>query len=151
MSKLSLHLNGMKQLRDAIDDFMGANRFAVAGASEDADKYGHKCFVALLNAGFTVFPLNPRSKSVLGHPTFATLAALPERVESLSIVTPPAVTEHVLEEAVAAGVQSVWIQPGAEPDNEAVIAKARAAGIEVISGGPCLLVELAIRRRSARK
>jgi predicted CoA-binding protein len=141
----------MKPLRQAIDQFMGAKRFAVAGASEDPDKYGHKCFVALLKAGFTVFPINPRAKSVLGSPAYATLAALPERVESLSIVTPPAVTERLLEEAIVAGVQTIWIQPGAEPDNEMAITMARDAGIDIISGGPCLLVELAIQRRAGRK
>jgi predicted CoA-binding protein len=141
----------MEQLRQVIDQFMNAKRFAVAGASEDPDKYGHKCFVALINAGFTVFPINPRVKTVMGSPAYATLAALPAGVESLSIVTPPAVTERLLEEAIAAGVQTIWIQPGAEPENDAAISRARDAGLRIISGGPCLLVELAIHRRIKQK
>ena len=60
---------------------------------------------------------------------------------ALSIVTPPAITERVVEEAIAAGVRFLWMQPGAE--SEAAIARAEQAGVLVIARGPCMLVELA--------
>jgi len=133
--------------RESIDRFMAGKTFAVAGASEDASKYGHLCFAGLQRAGVTVYPLNPRAKTILGVTAYPQLSALPERVESLSIVTPPAVTEHVLDDAIAAGVQHVWMQPGAEPDRPDAVNRARDAGLTVIMGGPCLLVELSIRRK----
>ncbi|HLX63780.1 MAG TPA: CoA-binding protein [Planctomycetota bacterium] len=137
----------MSGLNQAIDQFMSAQRFAVAGASDDPEKYGHKCFAALLSRGCNVVPLNPRAKDVLGMPAYPNLAALPEKVESLSVVTPPRVTEKLLDEAVAAGVKNVWMQPGAEPEDTASLERARAAGVNLIYGGPCLLVELAVRKR----
>lgn len=130
-----------------IDRFMAANVFAVAGASDDPEKYGHKCFAALLKRGYHVFPLNPRAKSVMGQTAYPNLAAVPEPVEALSVVTPPAVTEKLIDEAIAAGVKTIWMQPGAEPDQPAALERARAAGIALIYGGPCLLVDLAVRRK----
>ena len=139
----------MSDLKKRIEKFMSAKRFAVAGASDDPDKYGHKCFVALLNNGFTAIPLNPRAKTVQGETAYPHLAALPEPVESLSIVTPPAVTERLIDEALAAGVKNIWMQPGAEPDDETTLNKAHAAGVNLIYGGPCLLVELSVRKRNS--
>jgi predicted CoA-binding protein len=75
-----------------------------------------------------------------GIPVYRSLADLPEPVQSLSIVTPPAVTAKVVAEAIEHGVQSIWMQPGAE--NEEAIIAARESGIDVIAGGPCVLVAL---------
>ncbi len=138
---------GMDSMNQIIDQFMGARNFAVAGASEDSEKYGHKCFAALLKRGYHAFPLNLRAPDVLGVKAYPNLAAVPEPVDSLSVVTPPAVTERVIDEAIAAGVKTIWMQPGAEPENTAALGRARAAGIALVYGGPCLLVELAVRRR----
>ena len=140
----------MNDLNQSIEQFLSAQRFAVAGASEDPEKYGHQCFVALHTRGFTVFPLNPNAKNVLGITAYPNLAALPEPVESLSIVTPPSVTEHLIGEAISAGVKNIWMQPGAEPHDETSLNRAHAAGINLISGGPCLLVELRGRRHGVK-
>jgi len=87
-----------------------------------------------------VYPVNPRAQTVLGDAAYADLASLPEAVESVSVITPPAVTEKVVDQAIAAGVKNIWLQPGAE--TQAAVDKARAAGLNVIAGGPCLLVSL---------
>jgi predicted CoA-binding protein len=121
---------------------MRAKRFAVAGASDDPEKYGHTCFAALIRRGYDVVPLNPKSPTILGRTAYPNLAALPEPVESLVVVTSPAVTEKVVAEALHAGVKHIWMQSGAE--SAAAIAAAEKAGVNVIAGGPCLLVELAV-------
>jgi predicted CoA-binding protein len=130
-------------LDDQIKTFLSAPAFAVVGASTDPDKYGHKCFKCLLQAGRKAYPINPRAKDVLGHPTFPDLKSLPETVESISVITPPAVTEKVVGEAIAAGVKNIWMQPGAE--SAAAVDAATRAGLNVIPGNACLLVVLRYR------
>jgi predicted CoA-binding protein len=61
-------------------------------------------------------------------------------VKSLSIITPPQVTEQLVEQAIAHGIQNVWMQPGAE--SAPAIARCEQAGINVIADGTCLLVVL---------
>ena len=129
-----------KDLNTQIQQFLAAPSFAVVGASADPTKFGHRCFACYLRHGRRAYPINPRAESILGQTAYPSLGALPERVESVTVVTPPAVTERVVEEAIAAGVRHLWMQPGAE--SPAAVARAREAGISVIAGGPCLLVEL---------
>lgn len=128
------------ELREQIRAFLAAPSFAVIGASDDPAKFGHRVFACYLRHGRTAYPVNPRPQTILGHPTFPTLAAVPGRVEAVSIVTPPAVTEQVMDDVIAAGVKHVWMQPGAE--SAAAVRKAQEAGLNVLYGGPCLLVEL---------
>ncbi|MCA9160788.1 MAG: CoA-binding protein [Planctomycetales bacterium] len=124
--------------------FLAEKSFAVAGASRDRSKYGNKVFQALVASGRTAYPLNPSAPEVERHPAFATIADLPEVPESLSIVTPPHVTRQVIQQAIAAGVKNIWMQPGAEDSQGSNLA--REAGLNVIDDGSCVLVSLAIER-----
>jgi uncharacterized protein len=128
-----------------IQDFLNAKTFAVAGASRDRNKYGNRVFRALLEAGRQVVPLNPTTRDVEGHHAYASIKDVSPAPEALSIVTPPSVTRQIITEAISAGVKHVWMQPGAE-DAEAS-ASARAAGLNVIDDGSCILVLLSIEGR----
>lgn len=131
----------MTDTTKSIELFLAGDVFAVAGASSNREKYGNKIFRRLIETGHRTHPLNPSSNQIEEHPAYARIGDLPEVPDSLSIVTPPAITRKVVADAVAAGVKVIWMQPGAE-DDEASNA-ARAAGIKVIDDGSCLLVLLA--------
>jgi uncharacterized protein len=128
---------------ESIRAFLDGSPFAVAGASRDRSKYGNKVVRCYMQHDLAVFPLNPRETEIEGLACYADIAALPVRVHGLSIITPPTVTERLVDEAAAAGIRHVWMQPGAESD-EAVL-RARAQGLNVIANGPCLLVVLGYR------
>ncbi len=126
------------QLETQIADFLAGDLFAVAGASTDRDKYGNKVLRAYQQKGYDVVPLNPKADSVEGVKAVASLHDIGRPVHGLSIVTPPAVTEKVVADAIELGIQHIWMQPGAE--SESAIAAAQQAGINVIHSGPCILV-----------
>ncbi|MCA9617883.1 MAG: CoA-binding protein [Myxococcales bacterium] len=129
----------------AIETFLRGQRFAVVGASRDRSKFGNRVLRCYWTHGRTAFPVNPRAELVEGQTCYASLADLPEPVDGVSIITPPRVSEAVVDEAIALGLERLWFQPGAE--SAEATARARQAGIEVIAGGPCLLVELPRLRR----
>jgi len=131
---------GTNKSSPSIAKFLLAKAFAVVGASTDQHKFGYKCLDCYLRNGLKAYPINPGGLEVLGQKGYKHLADLPERVESVSIITPPVVTEKIVAEAIELGVKNLWMQPGA--DNPAAVEKAEAAGLNVIYGGPCLLVEL---------
>jgi predicted CoA-binding protein len=123
---------------ELIRDFMSAGPYAVVGASTDRDKYGNKVLRAYQQHGQEVYPINPRADVIEGLKAYPNLAAVPVKVRGVSIITPPQITERVVEEAAAAGAQFVWMQPGAESPE--AIRKAQALGLKVIADGSCYLV-----------
>jgi predicted CoA-binding protein len=108
-----------EEMEAALKTFFSSPRFAVAGASSDPSKYGHKVFAWYLRHSLPATPINPRSPTVnilkRDHATVPSPTALsdpPASSYSLSVITPPAVTKQLLKEAKEAGVPAVWLQPG---------------------------------------
>jgi predicted CoA-binding protein len=128
---------------DAIKQFLEGDVFAVAGASPKRDKYGNKVLRAYMQANRTVFPIHPAADVVEGLDVYRDLASLPTTVHGLSVITPPVVTETLVEQAAELGIRHVWLQPGAESPR--AIQLASDAGISLIHSGPCLLVVLGYR------
>ena len=112
----------------------------MVGASRDRHKYGNKVLRVYIQNGRPVYPINPTAEEVEGLKAYPDLATLPEPVHGISIITPPGVTEGIVEQAGELGIKHIWMQPGAESD--AAIARAIASGMNVIAGGPCALVVL---------
>lgn len=123
-----------------IDKFLAAPSFAVCGASSNRRKYGNKVLRCYLQNNRKAIPINPNEGEVEGLITYPSLKHLPEPIEAVSIITPPAVTEKIVEDAIEAGVKHLWMQPGAE--SRKAIERAEAAGLSVIHGGACVLVVL---------
>lgn len=123
---------------NATADFLAGEPFAVVGASTDRSKYGNKVLRSYIQNDRKVYPVNPNTEEVEGLKAYPDLAALPEKVHGVSIITPPPVTEKVVKQALDLGIGHIWMQAGAE--SEAAVAAARAAGANVIAGDACVLV-----------
>ncbi len=132
-------------MNDLIDRFLASGPYAVVGASRDRTKFGNRVLRCYMEQNEVVHPVHPAGGTIEDLDAAESLLTLPEQVAHVSVVTPPAVTEAVVEEAGRAGVEILWMQPGAE--NEAAVARAEALGMGVIHGGPCLLIDLPRLRR----
>jgi predicted CoA-binding protein len=128
---------------ERIADFLAGEAYAVVGASADRSKYGNKVLRCYMQNGRRALPVNPGAVEIEGVPCSADLSSLPAGVHGASVITPPEVTEGIIEEAARAGITRLWIQPGAE--SERGLQRAQELGLEVIAGGPCLLVSLGYR------
>ena len=133
----------MKTTEEKIAAFLAAPAFGVAGASKKRDKYGNKVLRCYQLNGRTAVPINPVEAEIEGVACVRSVSELPPEVESLSIITPPQVTDKVVEQAITKGIKHIWMQPGAQ--SAAAIAAAEAVGIDVIADGSCLLVVLGYR------
>jgi predicted CoA-binding protein len=130
-------------LNEQIREFLDGTPFAVVGASRDRAKYGNKVLRCYQQDGRRALPVNPSEKEIEGELVFASLSAIPEPVHAVSIITPPPVTERIVEEAAKLGIRHLWMQPGAE--SEEAVERAEELGLSVIAGGPCVLVVLGFR------
>jgi predicted CoA-binding protein len=128
---------------ERIETFLGAATFGVVGASVKPYKYGNKVLRCYQQNHRHVVPVNPVEREIEGLACVASVADLPEGVASISIITPPQVTEKVVEQAIARGVRNIWMQPGAE--SAKAVAACEQAGVNVIADGSCVLVVLGYR------
>ena len=94
--------------------FLGGDHFAVVGASTDRSKYGNKVLRTYQQQKRDVTPVNPKAEVVEGIPAAASLSDIKRPIHGISVITPPAVTESVVQEAIRLGIQHIWMQPGAE-------------------------------------
>ena len=129
--------------REKVDAFLSGTPFAVVGASIDRNKYGNKVLRCYMQHDRTVYVVHPKQSEIEGLPCHSDLTTLPEPVHGISLITPPRITEKVIEQVPDSGAGWIWMQPGAESD--AAIARAEELGLGVIAGGPCLLVALGFR------
>lgn len=133
----------MTQPHDPIARFLASPAFGVVGASPHRYKYGNKVLRCYQQNGRRAMPVNPNEQVVEGLACVPSVLDLPDDVKSISVITPPWVTERVVEEAIRKGIEHVWMQPGAE--SERAVAACEAAGMNVIADGSCVLVVLGYR------
>lgn len=125
---------------ERIDMFLDARAYGVVGASANRDKYGNKVLRCYLQNGYRVIPVNPKENEIEGIPCVAAVRDLSDDVKSISVITPPAVTEQVVEEAARKGIENIWMQPGAQSPK--AVELCRQHNINVIADGSCILVVL---------
>lgn len=124
---------------EQIEQFLTSESFGVVGASTNREKYGNKVVRVYQQDNRTVVPVNPRAETIEGERCIATVSDLPENVKSISVIT-PTITEQIVEQAIARGIENIWMQPGAE--SAAAIANGLKSGLNIIADGSCILVVL---------
>lgn len=125
-------------VQEQIDKFLESKVFGVVGTSTNRDKFGNKVLRCYLQHNLRAIPVNPKESVIEGVPCVATVMDLPADVKSISVITPPHVTEEVVKLAIRKGIDNIWMQPGAE--SSAAIALCRENNINVIADGSCILV-----------
>jgi predicted CoA-binding protein len=129
----------MATTKAAIDAFVHGKTIALVGISASGKGFGNAAYKELKNRGYRVLPVHPSASTVQGDPCWPSLARLPEPVERLLVVTPPAASESIVKNAAAAGIRQVWLQQGAE--SPAAIQACEDQGLQVVHGH-CILMFL---------
>lgn len=120
-----------------VADFLAHEPWAVVGVSRDPKKFGHTAYKELKARGHRLLPVNPKMESFEGDRCYPALGALPAEVGGALIIVPPAQTEQVVKDALAAGIRRVWMQQGAESD--AAIKFCQEHGISEVHG-ECIMM-----------
>lgn len=86
---------------------------AVIGATDTPGKYGGIIYRDLKSKGFTVYGVNPGRDTVNGDVCYEKVGDIPEAPTMAVFVVPARRGLRVLENCREAGVDNIWIQPGA--------------------------------------
>ncbi len=111
---------------------------AVVGASPKPWRDSGAIAEFLKNKGYKVFPVNPLYQEVLGMKCYPDLKSVTEKIDIVNIFRNPNEVGPVVDEAIAVGARSIWMQLGVV--NQAAAEKAEQAGLNVVMD-LCIAVE----------
>ncbi|HMI18173.1 MAG TPA: CoA-binding protein [Sphingomonas sp.] len=125
---------------------------ALIGASDRPDQPSYNVMRVLQDWGYRVLPVNPQitGEHVHGEYVWRELAQIGEPIDMVDIFRRPIAAGEAVDEAIAAGAKSVWLQIGVI--NHEAAARAEAAGLKVVMDRcPAIdLPRLGISRRAAQ-
>lgn len=114
-------------------------RVAVVGISDKEDRPSNGVSRWLMrNSHLELYFVNPALTTVLGQPCYASLADIPDPIDMVDIFRKVSDIPAVVDEAIAIGAKSIWIQLGLVDDESA--ARAVSAGLDVAMN-LCIKVE----------
>jgi predicted CoA-binding protein len=134
----------MAEIDTLVQSFLAQKSIAVVGVSDQRETGCNAAYQRFKDAGYTVWPVNPRLSEYEGVPCYPDLKSVPQKPDAVFILTNPKVTEQIVDECITLGVEHVWMhcmlgtKPGLAASMTSVsqeaVEKARANGIRVIPG-----------------
>jgi acetyltransferase len=130
-----------------LDAIFHPSTVAVVGATEKEGSVGRTVLWNLISTSFggTVFPVNPKRPNVLGIKAYPNLAAVPDELDLVVVVTPATTVPGIITQCVEVGARGVIVisagfkeigPEGSELERQ-VLAEARRGQIRII-GPNCL-------------
>jgi predicted CoA-binding protein len=114
---------------------------ALVGASDRPDRPSYRVMASLQAHGYRVIPINPQitGEHIHGEFVFRDLAQLGDPIDMVDIFRNSAAAGEAVDQAIAVGAKSVWMQLGVI--NHEAAARAEAAGLKVVMDR-CPAIEL---------
>lgn len=114
-----------------LKDILGKTRkIAVVGLSPKEQRDSNRVARYLLEKGYDIIPVNPGQREILGKKCYKSLSDIPGQIDIVNIFLNPSRVPPVVDQAIASGVEVVWMQLGIVDKKSAE--KARNEGIRVV-------------------
>ena len=125
-----------------LDRLFNPKSIAMIGASGTPIKWGFIVLLNILKEGFkgSVYPVNPKLKTILGAPCYPSLQAIPGPVDLVIITTPASTVSALIDECGRKGVDNVVVitsgfsETGPEGTRmeQEIVAKVRGYGMNLV-------------------
>ena len=103
---------------------------AVVGLSPKENRPSNLVGRYLIDAGYTIIPVNPGHTEILGKKCYPSLTEINEQVDIVDIFRRSEDVLPIVEEAITIGAKIIWMQLGVV--NHQAAARAEEAGLTVI-------------------
>ncbi len=132
----------------SISDFLAQKKILIAGVSSKKSTPAISIAKKFAESGYNVTLLHPTLTEFKGFQAFSTIDSIPDKPDAAFLFTSPGVTEAVTEECIQSGIPFLWmhnmlgfcankgasLMKDSTSVSAAAVAKAREAGITVITG-----------------
>lgn len=107
-----------------------AKTIAIVGISNDEEKASYRVAEYLKEHGYTIIPVNPKYKEILGLTCYPSLKEVPCHIDIVDIFRACEAIPAIVDEAIEIKAGTVWMQLGLA--NNEYADKARNAGLSVV-------------------
>lgn len=111
---------------------------AIVGFSPDSNKASNHVGSYLIEQGFNVFAIYPKSIEINGRQTYQSLSQIKQDIDTVVVFRKAEFATNIVEEALSLGVKNVWLQLGIINDEAKQIAQ--NAGLNFIQDA-CIMIE----------
>jgi predicted CoA-binding protein len=110
---------------------------AVVGLSPNPSRPSYGVSRALQGFGYTIVPVHPAARQILGARAYPRLSDIPLPIDLVDVFRRPEHLEGIVDECLALGLKSLWIQEGIlnEP-----------AALRAVKGGMMVVMDRCIYR-----
>jgi acetyltransferase len=134
-------------MEQAIKNFFYPKSICVVGASTKEKSIGYELLKSVKNYGYTgkLFPVNPKTDSVLGYRCFQSISEVQETIDLAIVMVPKAFAEQTIDELLLKEVKSIILitagfkevgKDGEEMEKR-ILQKVKAAGTRLV-GPNCM-------------
>ncbi|MEA3387673.1 CoA-binding protein [Sphingobium sp. CCH11-B1] len=122
-------LTAAQDIADLLDE---TRTIALVGISDRPDRASYSVMAFLQDHGYRVLPVNPQiaGEHVHGEFVWARLSDIGVPIDMVDIFRRSEAAGEAVDDAIAIGAKSVWMQIGVI--NDAAAARAEAAGLKVV-------------------
>ncbi len=130
-----------------IKNFFYPKSICIAGASSKEKSIGYELLKSIKNFGYTgiIYPVNPKSESILGYKCFKKITEIPHQIDLAIIVVPKIYVEETIDEVLNKNIKSIILitagfkEVGNEGEEveQKILAKVKSAGAKMV-GPNCM-------------
>ncbi|MGH8635431.1 MAG: CoA-binding protein [Burkholderiales bacterium] len=102
----------------------------VVGLSPNPARPSYGVSQAMQRFGFTVVPVHPSAREVLGARAYPRLGDIPFPIDLVNVFRRPEFIDGVVDDCLRLGLKNIWIQEGIV--NEPAALRARSGGMMVV-------------------
>lgn len=134
-------------MKSNLDNYFYPESVAVIGASSKEKSIGYEILKSIKQYNYTgkVYPVNPKSESILGYECYNNIDSIKEKIDLAIVVVPKKFVESSIDELISIGVKSILLvtagfkEAGAEGEEleRRIVEKIKSAGANLV-GPNCM-------------